>query len=104
MNNNIKLGVVPNYLIDVNCKIAYNSNSALPPEIYDTERFTTDIESSTEMAQFITGTGETFYVRAENLDYFITKQITYPLGLDNTPQTIEAIQIYESGNLVGGND
>lgn len=74
-NDSITIGVVPNYLLDVNCRIPYNPNYAVPRNIYDEKN--------------------------DKIQYYITKQITYPLGLDNTVQSISAIRIYDSGNLVG---
>ena len=74
-NDSIAIGVVPNYLLDVNCRIPYNPNYAIPRNIYDKKN--------------------------DKTQYYITKQITYPLGLDNTVQSISAIRIYDSGNLVG---
>lgn len=76
MNDAISLGVVPNYLLDVNCKIKYKKNEALPTQLKEE-----------------VGEGET--------EYYIIKQITYPLGISSTPQNISAIRIYDSGNLVG---
>lgn len=73
LNDNISLGVVPNYLLDVNNKIKYNKNNPLPKSIKDTVD--------------------------EDIKYFLTKQITYPLGVSNTPQTITASMIY-SDNLI----
>lgn len=102
LQNSISLSVVPNYLLDVNCKIAYNPNSSLPMRIYDTQPFSTMASAGYE--QFVTANNENFYVRKEDLQFYITKQITYPLGIDNTPQMVSAIQIYESGNLVGENN
>lgn len=79
LNDNISIGIIPNYLIDVNNKIKYKPNHALPKIVKN---------SLTE--------------DEINLEYnYITKNITYPLSLDNTAQTITAIHIYESGNLVG---
>ena len=75
MNDNITLSVVPNYLIDVNCKIKYNTNNALPRSIVNEDY--------------------------DEVQYFITKQITYPLGVDSTPQTISAVRIYDDGGLLG---
>lgn len=75
LNDSINLDVVPNYLLDVNCKIRYNPNNALPRNIRK------DVQAEEQ--------------------YYITKRITYPLGVDNTPQNINATRIYDSGNLVG---
>ena len=74
-NDLISIGVVPNYLLDVNCRIPYNPNYAIPRNIYNEKN--------------------------DKIQYYITKQITYPLGLDNKVQSISAIRIYDSGNLVG---
>lgn len=74
-NDSITIGVIPNYLLDVNCRIPYNPEKALPKNI-----------------------GE---IQNSEIQYYITKQITYPLGLNNTVQQISAIRIYDSGNLVG---
>ena len=76
MNDSITLGVVPNYLLDVNCKIAYRPNSALPQSVKVS-------------------------IDKEETQHFIIKQISYPLGIGSTPQSISAIRIYDSGNLVG---
>lgn len=102
LNDNLSLGIVPNYLVDVNCKIAFDDNDALPIGIYDTQPYDAkQAQSSSNYQQFTTSFGKDFYVKAENVGYFLTKQITYPLGVDATPQTISAIRIYDSGNLVG---
>lgn len=79
LNDNISIGIIPNYLIDVNNRILYKPNHALPrivkSSLSDDER---------------------------NIQYdYMTKNITYPLSLDSTAQTIQAIHIYDSGNLVG---
>lgn len=102
LNDNLSLGIVPNYLVDVNCKIAFDDNDALPIGIYDTQPY--DVKQSQNSAiyqQFVTSLGNDFYVKTENVGYFLTKQLTYPLGINSTPQTISAIRIYDSGNLVG---
>lgn len=75
MQNTVTLNCVPDYSIDVNYKIVYNSSSALPPDA----KLKYDFEDR----------------------YFITKQITYPLGLDNSSQQIDAIEIYDDYNYVG---
>lgn len=74
LNNSIVLGCVPNYALDVNMKIPYDKNWAIPP-----------IETTIET----------------QLQYFLTKQITYPLGVSSTTQNITAVEIYDSGNLLG---
>lgn len=102
LNDNISLGIIPNYVLDVNCKIPFNENDALPIGIYDTQPF--DVKQSTTSAnyqQFVTSLGRDFYVKTDNVKYFLTKQITYPLGVESTPQTISAVRIYDSGNLLG---
>lgn len=99
LNDSISLSVVPNYLIDVNCKIAYYPNDAQPKNVYDTQPYTVAKDES--YSQFVTSLGKKFYVRYNELQYYITKQITYPLGVDSTPQNVSAIRIYDSGNLVG---
>lgn len=75
LNDNIVLGVVPNYLLDVNCKIEHDPTSSLPITVKKD--------------------------RTEEPQYYIIKSITYPLGVDTTPQNITAARIYDSGNLVG---
>ena len=75
MQNTITLSCVPDYSIDVNYRIKYNQSSALPPDAV---------------------VDETFEDR-----YFITKQVSYPLGLDGSAQTINAIEIYDDYNYVG---
>lgn len=75
MQNNISLSVVPNYALDVNVKIPFSDNWAMP---YD-------------FAQTI----------ADDTSNFIVKTVTYPLGINGTPQEIEAVQIYDNENYVG---
>lgn len=101
MNNSISIGVVPNYLIDVNYKIAYRHNNGLPINIYDSEPDFSLEDGSENYDQFVTALNNNFYVRKNKIDYYLVKQITYPLGVDSTAQTISAIQIYDDGNLVG---
>lgn len=102
MNDSISLSIVPNYLLDVNCKIPYNPNNALPQGIYDTQPYHTAIQDSWQ--QYQTAFGKDFYVKKNETQYYITKQVNYPLDLSNSGQTISAIRIYDSGNLVGGNN
>lgn len=75
LNDTIEFCIIPNYLLDVNKKIPYNENFALPK----------NIDANIQ----------------EALQYYIIKNITFPLGLDNKPQNISASRIYESGNLLG---
>lgn len=102
MNDSISLSIVPNYLLDVNCKIPYNPNDALPHGIYDTQPYYVAIINASQ--QYQTAFGRDFYVRKDETQYYITKQVSYPLGLSNQAQAISAIRIYDSGNLVGGNN
>lgn len=101
MNDSISLSIVPNYLLDVNYKISYNPNNSLPKDIYDTQPYHTAVQNSWQ--QYQTGFGKDFYVKKNDTQYYITKQVNYPLDLSNSGQTISAIRIYDSGNLVGGN-
>ena len=75
MNNSIKIGIIPNYVLDVNFKIPFKDSWAMQPDV---------------------PTGED-----EPINYYLIKAITYPLGLDSTPQDITAIQVYDDDNLVG---
>lgn len=102
MNDSIALSIVPNYLLDVNCKIPYNPNNALPQGIYDTQPYHTTIQNSWQ--QYQTAFEKDFYVKKNETQYYITKQVSYPLDLSNSGQSINAIRIYDSGNLVGGNN
>lgn len=102
MNDSISLSIVPNYLLDVNCKIPYNPNDALPHGIYDTQPYYVATTNSNQ--QYQTAFDRDFYVRKDETQYYITKQVSYPLDLSNQAQTISAIRIYNSGNLVGGNN
>ena len=102
MNDSISLSIVPNYLLDVNCKIPYNPNDALPHGIYDTQPYY--VATTNASQQYQTAFGRDFYVRKDETQYYITKQVSYPLGLSNQAQAISAIRIYDSGNLVGGNN
>lgn len=100
MNNNITIGIVPNYLIDVNCKIVYSHNTVLPRGVYNTEQVTTFVEGE-DYAKLISATENEIYAKYNDIEYYLTKSITYPLGVESSPQTITAIEIYESGNLMG---
>ena len=75
MQNTITLSCVPDYSLDVNYRIKYNQSSALPPDANLTDNFEDK--------------------------YFITKQVSYPLGLDGSPQAVNAIEIYDDYNYVG---
>lgn len=75
MQNTVTLSCVPDYSIDVNYRIKYNQSSALPPDAVVDETFEDK--------------------------YFITKQVSYPLGMDGSTQTINAIEIYDDYNYVG---
>lgn len=75
MNNSIKIGIIPNYVLDVNFKIPFKDSWAMQPDA---------------------PVGE-----GEPTNYYLIKAITYPLGLDSTPQDITAIQVYDDDNLVG---
>lgn len=66
LQDNLTLGTVADYAIDVNTKIPYNPAATA--------------------AQGVTMPSESLF--------FLTKQITYPLGFDATPQQITAIRIY----------
>lgn len=103
LNDDLSLSIVPNYLLDVNCKIGFNEDSSLPLGILKIQPYKVrNQENSFLYQQFVTLLGKDFYVKKEEkIDYFLTKQIIYPLGIESTPQTISAIKIYESGNLVG---
>lgn len=75
MNNSIKIGTIPNYVLDVNFKIPFKDSWAMQPDAPVNED--------------------------EPTNYYLIKAITYPLGLDSTPQDITAIQVYDDDNLVG---
>lgn len=75
MQNNISLSIVPNFALDVNVKIPFSDNWAMP---YD-------------FAQTI----------ADDTSNFIVKTVTYPLDINGSPQEIEAVQIYDNENYVG---
>ena len=101
LNYTITLTQVPDYLIDVNWKIYYNPNNATPLNVTDYEEYLTMNENvQGEYEQFITLNGEIFYVRADTSQFFMTKQVTYPLGIGETQQ-ITASRVYDSGNLLG---
>ena len=108
MNNAITISCFPNYALDVNNKISLSPNSALPPILQDVEYFMTRTGGTTAYQKFMTS-DNLFFITAdseqisgyEKINY-LTKTVTYPLGIDNsTSQQINAIQIYDSGNLVG---
>ena len=75
MQNNISLAVVPTYALDVNTKIPFSDNWAMPYDLAQT-------------------------VEEETKNY-IVKQITYPLDFGTTPQEIQAVIVYDNENLVG---
>jgi len=100
MENTINISCIPNYLIDVNNKIIYDENNALPSSVYLNEPFLVKVPSSTEYQQMLMSNGKIFYVKVNGIKYYITKQINYPLGINSSSQKITAIEIYDSGNLV----
>lgn len=75
LNNSIKIGIIPDYVLDVNCKIPFKDSWATQPDAPVSED--------------------------EPTAYYLIKAITYPLGLDSTAQDITAIQVYDDDNLVG---
>ena len=75
MQNNINLSIVPNFSLDANVKIPFSDNWAMP---YDVAQATEEIDKT-----------------------YIIKSITYPLGVGDAPQEIQAIEIYTDDNLVG---
>lgn len=99
LNDTISISIIPNYSLDVNCRIPYDPNNAMPYGLSQGLQFFT--QSTSGGIPFITALGNVFYVQSNIIEYFITKQITFPLGLDNTAQTITAARIYDSGNLIG---
>lgn len=102
MNDNIDLQVVPNYLIDVNCRIIHNNNNAYPININERQQFISeDSDNNGQYKQFMTAYNNEFYVIYNQDENYLTKKINYPLGVDNNPQSITAIKIYDSGNLMG---
>lgn len=74
LQNTITLGCVPDYALDVNYRIPYNPNNAYPPN-----------------SQLPT----------PEMKYFMTKQVSYPLGMDGSAQSVNAIEIYDDFNYVG---
>ncbi|MBR4003551.1 MAG: DUF5048 domain-containing protein, partial [Clostridia bacterium] len=74
MQNTISIEVVPNYALDVNMRITYNEKMQYPLSVSDSQTF--------------------------NDSYYLTKQITYPLGISNNGSQITALKIYDSGNLL----
>ena len=74
MQNTISIEVVPNYALDVNMRIPYNEKMQYPLSVSDSQTF--------------------------NDSYYLTKQITYPLGISNNGSQITALKIYDSGNLL----
>lgn len=103
LNDTASFTQVPDYLIDVNWKIYYDPNNATPLNVNDYERYLTiNANLQNEYQQFITINGEVFYVRTDSSQFFMTKQITYPLGIGEN-QSITASRVYDSGNLLGDN-
>lgn len=74
IQNTITLGCVPDYSLDVNYRILYNPNNAYPPDSRLPE---------------------------PEVKNFITKQVSYPLGMDGEAQTVNAIEVYDDFNYVG---
>jgi hypothetical protein len=100
LNNSIQIGIVPNYNLDVNKKIPYDERYS--QLLYELPNGNLLVQTGTKNSynRFIT-TDLYVYTLAVEKQYYITKRITYPLGLDASPQVVEAIQIYDSGNLMG---
>lgn len=106
MNNNIKLGVFPNYLLDVNFKIEYDEEKSLPLNYTNTHNFIVKDNLGLNTEIFLTkdstlGNFQTFSIEQETKRYYLVKNITYPLGIDNVNQNIEAIEIYNDKNYIG---
>ena len=72
LQDNLTLNTVPNFALDVNVKIPYDPANSAP--------IGTTPESESQ--------------------FFLIKTITYPLGVDSTPQVINAIRIYDTGGLL----
>lgn len=72
LQDNLTLNTVPNFALDVNVKIPYDPANSAP--------IGTTPESESQ--------------------FFLIKTITYPLGVDSTPQVINAIRIYDAGGLL----
>lgn len=100
LNNNIQIGIVPDYNLDVNKKIPYDERYSQLLYELSSGYFLVQTGTANSYNRFITADLYAYTLSYER-QYYITKKITYPLGLDSTPQTIDAIQIYDSGNLMG---
>ena len=73
LQNQITINCVPDYLLDTHIKIPYDTNSNKPLILRN---------------------------NTPDYEYYLTKSVTYPLGVGNNVQTIQAIKIYDSGNLL----
>ena len=96
LNNTINISIIPNYILGVDMKIPYNPKWGMP------NGFDSYTLLATNLGELLV-TSDGYYLEIDNNEiknYFV-KTINYPLGISNTPQTINAIEIYDSGNLVG---
>lgn len=105
MNNSIKIGIIPNYLLDVNYKIEYDEEYSLPTNFSNIHKFIVKdtVEENTQI--FYTRDNISNYqvlnIQGETSNNYLVKSVTYPLGINTTVQNIEAIMIYDDKNYVG---
>ena len=107
LNNNISISCVPNYYLDVNQKIEVSADAELPLWLRDTLYFAPQNSEKTDH-EYLVGREDKYFTVgsgangvATNKKRYLIKSITYPLGVADNTQTINAIEIYDYGNLMG---
>ena len=107
LNNNISISCVPNYYLDVNQKIEVSADAELPLWLRDALYFAPQNPEKTDY-EYLVGREDKYFTVgsgangvATNKKRYLIKSITYPLGVADNTQTINAIEIYDYGNLMG---
>lgn len=100
LQNQITLGIVPDYVLDVNMRIPYKDNVQMT-ESNKYQQFYVQSPNYSSEDKFVTSDDKNFLVESVPTNYYLTKSVEYPLGISNSPQTVSAIQIYDNKNLMG---
>lgn len=105
MNNNIRIGIVPNYLLDVNYKIQYDEENSMPTNFSNIHKFIVKDTLGENTQVFMVSNGDRneqiLNIESDAINNYLVKNVTYPLGVNSSPQNIEAIMIYDDKNYVG---
>lgn len=86
LNDTFSIGIVPNYALDVNMKIAHN------PAIGQNDGFS--ILAGAD--DYVLKSSDNYFLGVLYYEYGLIKEIEYPLGISNTPQSMTAIRLFNS--------